>query len=129
MADAATARTSFIATSSSSATNPAPTAEISPELSQTLALLSTHRSVLGYILLAHPHHLGGGVSIIRSSGVIFDGDAGRKYAAVIARIVDSVRDGMEEDEVKFMRIRTRRHEIMISPDDKYLLAVLHDPTA
>ncbi len=96
MADAATARTSFIATSSSSATNPAPTAEISPELSQTLALLSTHRSVLGYILLAHPHHLGGGVSIIRSSGVIFDGDAGRKYAAVIARIVDSVRDGMEE---------------------------------
>ncbi|KAF9020550.1 hypothetical protein BDZ89DRAFT_1072172 [Hymenopellis radicata] len=130
MADTATARTSFIATS---ATNTAPTAEISPELSQTLALLSTHRSVLGYILLAHPHHLGGGVSIIRSSGVIFDGDAGRKYAAVIARIVDSVRDGMEEvgeeDEVKFMRIRTRRHEIMISPDDKYLLAVLHDPTA
>ena len=50
-----------------------------------------------------------------------------------------------QDEVRFMRIRTRRHELMISPgayiavlllvltlkphgpDDRYLLAVLHDP--
>ena len=51
-----------------------------------------------------------------------------------------------QDDVRFMRIRTRRHEIMISPgaccvhgltevsdgastDERYLLAVLHDPTA
>lgn len=52
---------------------------------------------------------------------------------------------ISKDEVKFMRIRTKKHEIMISPgkqlaqhefpmyiefslDDRYLLAVLHDPT-
>ena len=54
-----------------------------------------------------------------------------------------------QDEVRFMRIRTRRHELMISPgmclserctfclwltrplciDDRYLLAVLHDPSS
>ncbi len=54
-----------------------------------------------------------------------------------------------QDEVRFLRIRTKRHEIMISPgalsgilslttfiadaiiilDDKYLLAVLHDPAS
>uniref|UniRef100_D8PZJ8 Roadblock/LAMTOR2 domain-containing protein n=1 Tax=Schizophyllum commune (strain H4-8 / FGSC 9210) TaxID=578458 RepID=D8PZJ8_SCHCM len=98
---------------------------MSPELEQTLTLLASHRSVLGYILLSR----GQPVSIIRHSGVVFDGEQGRKYAHAIARIVESVRVGLEEDDVRFMRIRTRRHEIMISPDERYLLAVLHDPTA
>ena len=85
----------FIPPSTSSTTTTATPSELSPELAQTLALLSTHRSVLGYILLAHVHH-GTGVSIIRHSGVVFDGEGGRTYAGVIARIVDSVRQGMDE---------------------------------
>ncbi|KAF8056529.1 hypothetical protein FPV67DRAFT_1431135 [Lyophyllum atratum] len=104
---------------------------MSPELESTLAMLSSHRSVLGYMLVSRGHP----VSIIRHSGVIFEGEQGRKYAAVIGRIVESVQGGLEEvhagetdgDEVRFMRIRTKRHEIMISPDDRYVLAVLHDP--
>jgi len=76
---------------------------------------------------------------------VFEGEKGRKYAGVIARIVENVQTGLEEvnsggvgaagidesseaDEVRFMRIRTKRHEIMISPDERFLLAVLHDPT-
>jgi len=102
-----------------------------PELEQTLALLSSHRSVLGYMLLSR----GQPVSIIRNSGAIFEGEQGKKYASVIGRIVETVQAGLEEvhggetdgDEVRFMRIRTKRHEIMISPDERYLLAVLHDP--
>ena len=35
-------------------------------------------------------------SIIRHSGVVFDGEQGRRYAAVVARIVDSVQAGLEE---------------------------------
>ncbi|KIM83522.1 hypothetical protein PILCRDRAFT_69324 [Piloderma croceum F 1598] len=93
------------------------------ELEQTLALLSSHRSVLGYVLLSR----GQPVSIIRHSGVIFEGEQGRKYASAIGRIIDSVQGGLEDDDVRFIRIRTKRHEIMISPDDHYLLAVLHDP--
>lgn len=130
---AAPARASFVADPSTPA-NPAtaPVAAMSPELEQTLTLLASHRSVLGYILLSRSQP----VSIIRHSGVVFDGEQGRKYAHAIARIVESVRVGLEEvnhgeqdaDDVRFMRIRTRRHEIMISPDDRYLLAVLHDPT-
>ncbi|KAF8902391.1 hypothetical protein CPB84DRAFT_1678823 [Gymnopilus junonius] len=113
---------------------------MSPELEQTLSLLSSHRSVLGYMLITRGPH----PSIIRHSGVIFEGEQGKRYAAVVARIVESVQAGLEEvraddglsgaagveadtDEVRFMRIRTKRHEIMISPDDRYLLAVLHDP--
>jgi len=63
------------------------------------------------------------VSIIRHSGVIFEGEQGRKYASAIGRIIENVQGGLEEvhggdsdgDDVRFMRIRTKRHEIMISP--------------
>jgi dynein light chain roadblock-type len=65
---------------------------MSPELEQTLSLLSSHRSVLGYMLLSRGHP----VSIIRHSGVVFEGEKGKKYAAVIGKIVESVQSGLEE---------------------------------
>jgi len=150
----------------SATTSPA-TIPTPPELEQTLALLSSHRSVLGYLLLSR----GQPVSIIRHSGVVFEGENGRKYASAIGKIIEGVQNALEEvsgevnegvcvlralslssslrhiqDDVRFMRIRTKRHEIMISPgeslmpwgrtlflngfstDKRYLLAVLHDPT-
>ncbi|KAI0757893.1 hypothetical protein BC629DRAFT_1296288, partial [Irpex lacteus] len=98
-----------------------------PELEQTLVSLTSHRSVLEYMLLSR----GQPVTMIRHSGVIFEGEKGKKYASAISCIVESVQAGLEDDEVKFMRIRTKRHEIMISPGrhGRYLLAVLHDPTS
>ncbi|KAI0058509.1 hypothetical protein BV25DRAFT_1919213 [Artomyces pyxidatus] len=115
------------ATSTTTSTIPTP-----PELEQTLALLSAHRSVLGYLLLSRGHP----VSIIRHSGVVFEGEQGKKYATAIGKMVEGVQGALEEvsgevlegDDIRFMRIRTKRHEIMISPDRRYLLAVLHDPT-
>ncbi len=62
---------------------------MSPELEQTLALLSSHRSVLGYMLLSRGHP----TSIIRHSGVVFDGEQGKKYAGVISRIVETAQLG------------------------------------
>ncbi|KAH9930461.1 uncharacterized protein BXZ73DRAFT_47539 [Epithele typhae] len=116
------------AASSSAASQPL---VMPPELEQTLTVLTSHRSVLGYMLLSR----GQPVTIIRHSGVVFEGEQGKKYASAIARIVQSVQVGLEEitsgqsdtDEIRFMRIRTKRHEILISPDERYLLAVLHDP--
>jgi hypothetical protein len=32
----------------------------------------------------------------------------------------------DEDEVKLLRMRTRKHEIVVVPDRKYLLCVVHD---
>lgn len=34
--------------------------------------------------------------MIRHSGVVFEGEKGRKYAAAISRIVESVQAGLEE---------------------------------
>lgn len=65
---------------------------MSPELEQKLALLSSHRTVLGYLLVARGSH----PSIIRHSGVVFEGEQGKKYAAVVAKIVESVQTGLDE---------------------------------
>lgn len=32
----------------------------------------------------------------------------------------------EDDEVKLLRLRTKKHEIVVVPDKKYLLCVIHD---
>lgn len=32
----------------------------------------------------------------------------------------------EDDEVKLLRMRTKKHEIVVVPDRKYLLCVVHD---
>ena len=93
-----TARTPFVSqpNASSSSANPshAPNSNspMSPELEQTLLVLSSHRSVLGYMLITRGHH----PSIIRHSGVVFEGEQGKRYAAVVARIVESVQSGLEE---------------------------------
>ncbi|KAF4622240.1 hypothetical protein D9613_009383 [Agrocybe pediades] len=121
-----TARAPF---ASQTASQPAvASSSMPPELEQTLSMLSSHRSVLGYLLITRGQH----PSIIRHSGVVFEGEQGKRYAAVVARIVESVRSGLEEvraddgigaagetdvDEVRFVRIRTKRHEIMISPGE------------
>jgi len=43
-------------------------------------------------------------------------------------VTAEVDDEEGNDELRFMRIRTRRHEIMLTPDPKYLLVVLQDPS-
>jgi len=118
----------------SSATHTAPTP---PELEATLQMLSSHRTVLGILVLSRATL----PSIIRHSGVVFEGEQGKKYAKAVGRIVAACKTGLDEvdggegvripierrnvecsnasvesqDDLKFMRIRTKRHEIMISP--------------
>ncbi|OCH89139.1 hypothetical protein OBBRIDRAFT_794578 [Obba rivulosa] len=129
----ATASTGTASVSSGTVSNASASMVTPPELEHTLTMLTSHRTVLGYMLLSRSHP----ITIIRHSGVVFEGDQGKKYASAIGRIVESVQTGLEEvsgghnegDEIKFMRIRTKRHEIMISPGERYLLAVLHDPTS
>ncbi|KAG8879987.1 hypothetical protein FRB97_001233 [Tulasnella sp. 331] len=97
------------------------------EVEITIERLSAHKNVRGVMICSREG------PIIRHAGAVFDGESGKKYAAVVKRIVDSVVLGLEEvnesnDELKFMRIRTKRHEIMISPDERYLLVVIQDPS-
>ncbi|UKZ67766.1 uncharacterized protein TrAtP1_008924 [Trichoderma atroviride] len=53
-----------------------------------------------------------------------------EFAEMIWNFVNSsgqlVQDVDEEDELKLLRLRTKRQEIVIVPDQKYLLIVIHD---
>ncbi|KAG8740390.1 hypothetical protein FRC12_016018 [Ceratobasidium sp. 428] len=118
-----TAHVNGIQTTQSSS---APT-NVPPEVEHTLSRLSTHRNVRGILILARQG------SIIRYTGAAFEGEQGRKYAAVVKKIVDCCHAGLEDvgeegDELKFMRMRTKKHELMISPDERYILVVLQDPS-
>ncbi|KZO91990.1 hypothetical protein CALVIDRAFT_488189, partial [Calocera viscosa TUFC12733] len=99
------------------------------EADTLITRLSAHRAVRGVLIISNPEH-----AIIRASGPMFDGEEGRKYARVIGRVVRVVREGVQEvgegDELRFVRVRTRRHELMITPavDERYILVVLQDPT-
>jgi len=35
-------------------------------------------------------------------------------------------DGLEQDDVKLLRLRTKKHELVIVPDAKYIFIVVHD---
>lgn len=77
------------------------------ELEQALSLLTSNRAVLGYVLLSRSQP----ATIIRHSGVIFDGEQGRKYVGLISRVVESVQTGLDElgGEVEADRVSTKTH--------------------
>lgn len=58
----------------------------------------------------------------------------KRYADAVRRIVENSKLGVEEelddqDRVKFLRIRTKKYEMMITPEDKYTLVVFHEPSS
>lgn len=124
--------TSEIHQASSSLPIPSPPAEVEA----TLTKLTSHANVAGVLVLSRPEAL-----VIRSGGSFFDpsGPGARDRAIRLKSVVEMVRNailGLERDvpksemgdELSFLRIRTKKYEMMISPSDKYLLVVIQDPT-
>ncbi|GAA5893968.1 roadblock/LC7 domain-containing protein [Sporobolomyces salmoneus] len=58
----------------------------------------------------------------------------RNYAKAATRMVEAVGTDVrglgeeENDDLRFLRVRTKRHELMITPHEQYLLVVVQDPT-
>ena len=78
--------------------------------------------------------------VLRQSGTAFEGEKGKTYARVVVKMIESVIKGIEEleegvsensckaefpaayclihsdqDSLKFLRMRTKKHELIISP--------------
>lgn len=45
-----------------------------------------------------------------------------------ARARHTVRDIDPLDDLDFLRIRTKKHEVMIAPDNDYMMIVIHNPS-
>ncbi|OWT40634.1 dynein light chain roadblock-type [Cryptococcus neoformans] len=107
-----------------------------PEVETTLARLSTYRNVRGVMVLTRTRHTAdtsntSDTAVLQTTGTVFEDDGGKRYASAVESIVGGVTKALKEcdesDEPKFMRIRTKKHELIITPDDKYVLVVLQDP--
>ena len=74
--------------------------------------------------------------IVQSTGAVFEGESGKTYAAALHSVVEGVTRAVGEcdpgvrraetqekssadsqDELKFMRVRTKRHELIITPGE------------
>ncbi len=60
-----------------------------------------------------------------------DNETTSQHAALLQQLSDKSRNIVREldpnDDLSFIRLRTRKHEIMIAPDRDYLLAVIQNP--
>lgn len=75
--------------------------------------------------------------IVNNAGIpirsTLDSTETQQYATLLAQLTaksrSTVRDLDPSDDLTFLRIRTRKHEIMIAPDKDYTMIVLQNPSA
>ncbi|KAI5476401.1 dihydropyrimidinase [Pseudohyphozyma bogoriensis] len=123
----------------SSSTAATPAFQPPPEVEETIARLTSHKAVRGVLILARATGI-----IIRSAGPLFalppaaavaatpapdaseaetpvaptSSETARAYAKAAVKLVESVGTELSEvdqsDEARFLRIRTKKHELMIT---------------
>lgn len=97
------------------------------QVEETFKRLQSHKGVIGII-------------VINADGIAIrttlDNDLTVQYAALVSHFTvkcrNAVRKLNSEDDLKFIRIRSKKHEIMIAPEfeknQEYYLVVVQDPS-
>lgn len=92
------------------------------EVEETLNRIKTHKSVQGIVIVNSEGN------IIRST---YEGDSkalGEKIAVNIPQLAakarSTVRDLDESNDLIFLRIKSKNHEIMVAPDKDFMLIVV-----
>lgn len=92
------------------------------ELEEKFQELASTKSVRGVIILNQEG------APVKSS---LDTKTTEAYASMMHELVATARrlfmDADPNNDLTFMRMRTRKHEIMVAPDKQYVLVVVHHP--
>ena len=92
------------------------------EVEETLQRIERHPGVTGLIVFNRQG------AIIRTN---VDVPTAQQFAAGYQKLLDmahhAVRDLDPQNELKFMRVRTHGHEILLAPEQEYTLVVIHTP--
>ncbi|KAI9274412.1 hypothetical protein BDA99DRAFT_237424 [Phascolomyces articulosus] len=95
---------------------------MSIEIDETLKRLSSRRGVKAVVILNNEGQA------IRST---MDEDLTKQYGQLISSLVQQARTTVttldDQNDLTFLRVRTKKHEIMIAPDHEYLLIVVQNP--
>lgn len=93
------------------------------EVEETLKRIQSHKGVTGVIVTNSE-----GVPIKTS----LDNTTTTQYAGLMTQLVErarnTVRDIDPTNDLTFLRIRSKKNEIMIAPDKEYLLIVIQNPS-
>ncbi|KAJ8925374.1 hypothetical protein NQ315_009205 [Exocentrus adspersus] len=96
---------------------------MSNEVEETMKRIQSHKGVVGTI-------------VVNSEGIpiksTLDNTTTVQYAGLISSLADKarsvVRDLDPSNDLTFLRIRSKKHEIMVAPDKEFILIVVQNPT-
>ncbi|KAJ2160821.1 hypothetical protein GGF46_001951 [Coemansia sp. RSA 552] len=92
------------------------------DIDETIARLERKRGVESVTVLTKDGR------VIRTTASVEQGELHGKLLGRLARdAADIVEELEDQDELSFLRIRTKRHEIMVALDHSYLLVVVQSP--
>ncbi|XP_054275632.1 dynein light chain roadblock-type 2 isoform X1 [Macrosteles quadrilineatus] len=92
------------------------------EVEETLKRIQSHKGVVGTI-------------VVNAEGIpiktTMDNTTTVQYAGLISQLSDKarsvVRDLDPSNDLTFLRIRSKKHEIMVAPDKEFILIVIQNP--
>ncbi|KAI8353626.1 hypothetical protein EDC96DRAFT_609916 [Choanephora cucurbitarum] len=95
---------------------------MSVDVDETLKRISGKKGVKAVVIINNEGQT------IRST---LDKDLSKKYGQLISGLVQQARTMVttldDQNDLTFLRIRTKKHEIMVAPDQDYLLVVVQNP--
>ncbi|OWR54187.1 robl [Danaus plexippus plexippus] len=97
--------------------------ESATEVEETIKRIQAHKGVMGVVIVNHE-----GIPIKSS----LDNATSVLYSGLIGQLTEKARNVVREmdstNELTFLRVRSRRHEILIAPDREFILIVIQNTT-
>ncbi|KAI4571996.1 hypothetical protein MJG53_014102 [Ovis ammon polii x Ovis aries] len=95
---------------------------VQAEVEETLKRIQSHKGVIGTM-------------VVNAEGIpirtTLDNSTTVQYAGLLHQLTmkakSTVRDIDPQNDLTFLRIRSKKHEIMVAPDKEYLLIVIQNP--
>ena len=97
---------------------------MSQKFEETLNRIKTHKGVLGVIIVNSK-----GVSLRSTMNMNDTIEYGSLISSFANNASRQIKENLHEDEeIVFIRIRSKKHEIMIAPDKDFSMIVLQNPS-
>ncbi|KAF7988034.1 hypothetical protein HCN44_007528 [Aphidius gifuensis] len=92
------------------------------EVEETMKRIQSHKGVVGTI-------------VVNSEGIpiktTMDNTTTVQYAGLISQLSDKARSVIRDldptNDLTFLRIRSKKHEVMVAPDKEFILIVVQNP--
>uniref|UniRef100_A0A1L8DX00 Dynein light chain roadblock n=1 Tax=Nyssomyia neivai TaxID=330878 RepID=A0A1L8DX00_9DIPT len=95
---------------------------MSQEVEETLKRIQSHKGVVGTIVVNNE-----GIPVKST----LDNTTTVQYAGLMSQLADKarsvVRDLDPSNDLTFLRVRSKKHEIMVAPDKDFILLVIQNP--